>query len=324
MVLSHARNNTSIQFAYYAPQAHSVAVVGNFNDWQSWGMERFEHGIWLLETPPVGQRQVCYQFVVDGHPTLDPSNLRRDEQQQCSVLDTSGSHGSLYHSSFFSEALQENKRYSVYLPPSYGLSQKSFPVLYLMGGLLDYELDWPNKGRIAEVADLLIQTDRMQEMILVMPDKSGCWTESGQEHLFYRYITQDLMGHIENSFRIDASRGRAIEGLSIGAMWAMRIAFHNPFSFTSVSSLSCPLSDELYELASKQAQTIRESGLKIRLNSGDQEGELVPLNFRFQELLGGLGIHSECYVGQGPHDWPLWKNEIVNSLKFHSGALRQA
>lgn len=323
--MSHSQilKDTSVVFSCYAPNARQVAVAGDFNGWQLWGMQPGENGYWGIRTPALGNREIQYRFVVDGNYINDRVNLRTDPgKHENSWFDLTGNSGSLYHRSFYSESLGSYKKYVVYLPPSYGLSDESYPVLYLMGGLLDYEMDWTNKGEIHLVADSLIAVGEMQEMIIVMPDKDQSWTESDQEHLFYRYMTQDLMGHIESAFRVNPAKGRALEGLSIGAHWAMRIGFLHPYSFSSLSSLSCPLSKDMFDLASEKARELKDSGVKIRLNCGDGEPSLIPLNRHFQQFLNTIGIPCECFVGHGPHDWELWRDEIGNSLRFHSASLR--
>jgi hypothetical protein len=55
-----------IQFIYVAPQASSVALVGDFNDWQPTPMTRDDAtGGWTVRVPLVAGRYQ-YQFVLDG------------------------------------------------------------------------------------------------------------------------------------------------------------------------------------------------------------------------------------------------------------------
>lgn len=61
-----ANDIQQIQFIYVAPEAQSVALVGDFNDWQPTPMVRDSaNGGWTVTVPlAVGRYQ--YQFVLDG------------------------------------------------------------------------------------------------------------------------------------------------------------------------------------------------------------------------------------------------------------------
>ena len=69
-----AKNNRKpVTFICRTPQANSVYLAGDFNDWNPWAdrMERQVDGAWLLELLlSHGHHQ--YVFLVDGKPTLDP------------------------------------------------------------------------------------------------------------------------------------------------------------------------------------------------------------------------------------------------------------
>lgn len=68
-----------VQFVFYAPQAGSVALVGDFNDWDR-GATPLQRaaggGFWSVTLPlPVGRHQ--YAFIVDGQRwMLDPDAPR--------------------------------------------------------------------------------------------------------------------------------------------------------------------------------------------------------------------------------------------------------
>ena len=62
-----------VNFVCLAPKAKHVTLVGDFNHWyaQANPMKRQPDGAWTLQLPlHHGHHQ--YQFMVDGHPTLDP------------------------------------------------------------------------------------------------------------------------------------------------------------------------------------------------------------------------------------------------------------
>lgn len=72
-----------VNFYCAAPRAKSVELVGDFNHWQPFPMERSLDGWWLTQV------QLChghhqYRFLVDGKPMLDPhaTGVARDEHDE--------------------------------------------------------------------------------------------------------------------------------------------------------------------------------------------------------------------------------------------------
>jgi 1,4-alpha-glucan branching enzyme len=62
-----------VNFFCHAPEAESVAVLGDFNEWSSSAnpMKRCPDGSWTAQIPlSHGHHQ--YYFLVDGRKTLDP------------------------------------------------------------------------------------------------------------------------------------------------------------------------------------------------------------------------------------------------------------
>ena len=74
-----------VNFICVAPDARSVALIGDFNDWDpmAYPMKRQPDGNWLIQIP-LHHGHHHYQFLVDGKPTLDPKaqGIARNEQDQ--------------------------------------------------------------------------------------------------------------------------------------------------------------------------------------------------------------------------------------------------
>ena len=74
----------------HAPQAKSVSLIGDFNDWQPTAhpMTRMPDGGWVLRMElPHGHHQ--YMFLVDGKPTLDPNamgKVHNERNEVCSLI----------------------------------------------------------------------------------------------------------------------------------------------------------------------------------------------------------------------------------------------
>jgi len=80
----------TINFFCAAPNALSVYLIGDFNDWNrtSHPMERQTDGFWLLQVP-LSHGHHLYQFLVDGEPMLDPKAMgvvRNDWNEPASLI----------------------------------------------------------------------------------------------------------------------------------------------------------------------------------------------------------------------------------------------
>ena len=82
-----------INFVCLAPQAQTVTLVGDFNQWNTTAhpMKRMPDGAWLLLVElPHGHHR--YGFLVDGNLTLDPRAqgiTRNDRNERVSLLPVS-------------------------------------------------------------------------------------------------------------------------------------------------------------------------------------------------------------------------------------------
>ncbi len=69
-----------------------------------------------------------------------------------------------------SEVLKMERKYAVYLPPDYEISERSYPFLYLLHGGGDDQTGWVQFGEVLYIADKAINEGIATPMIIVMPD----------------------------------------------------------------------------------------------------------------------------------------------------------
>ena len=78
-------NLRSMNFICNAPQARSVTLVGDFNQWnpRAHPLKQMPDGAWLI-TVDLKHGHHRYAFLVDGVLTLDPraQGITRDDQNQ--------------------------------------------------------------------------------------------------------------------------------------------------------------------------------------------------------------------------------------------------
>lgn len=76
-----------VDFFCRAPQAKSVSLIGDFNQWQPLAhpMTRMPDGGWRIRMElPHGHHQ--YLFLVDGKPTLDPNAMGKVHNERNEIV----------------------------------------------------------------------------------------------------------------------------------------------------------------------------------------------------------------------------------------------
>ncbi len=76
-----------VDFFCRAPQAKSVSLVGDFNEWQpaAHPMTRMPDGAWRIRMElPHGHHQ--YLFLVDGKPMLDPNAMGKVHNERNEIV----------------------------------------------------------------------------------------------------------------------------------------------------------------------------------------------------------------------------------------------
>ena len=142
---------------------------------------------------------------------------------------------------FYGESVGRTLRYNICLPVGYEESDERYPVLYLLHGLTSNYALWGRMG----VATYAVPLD----LIVVMPDAGNSWyvnweqSAEGEKNAWEDFIIEDLIGHIDSSYRTIAERkGRAINGLSMGGFGALSLGLRHPDMFCSIGSHSGAIS----------------------------------------------------------------------------------
>ena len=253
-----------------------------------------------------------------------------------------------------SSLLNQAVKFSIYLPPDYYVSNRRYPVVYLLHGLGDNETGWVQFGEADRIADEGIKTGELPPMIIVMPNAGVTWYVNDYQNKV-RYedmFVQELIPHIDSSFRTRTQRDyRAISGLSMGGFGSLTLAMHHPDLFSSCAALSAAvrtdetfasIPDERYNtvyapifsgpakgqdrltLAWKRnspltlARSAPESDLtKVRwyLDCGDDDALTVG-NAMLHISLLERKIPHEYRARDGAHNWTYWRTGLPDVLKF--------
>ena len=146
--------------------------------------------------------------------------------------------------SLYSNILDKEMRYSIYLPADYESSQKMYPVLYLLHGGEGDESSWMIQGDLKEIADNYISGSQERELIIVMPDAEMTYymNNVNGEYQYEDYFINEFIPFIESKYRIlDEKKYRSIAGASMGGFGALLYSIHHPEMFSTCATLSAAI-----------------------------------------------------------------------------------
>jgi len=155
------------------------------------------------------------------------------------------SQGIVEYGSFYSQSLDENRNYTIYLPEGYYQSDEEYPVVYFLHGF-----GGTNNSYNAFHSSLnsMMSDDSIIDMIVVSADGStdlysgSFYTNSILNGNYEDYIAYDLVNHIDDSFRTLAMREfRALSGHSMGGYGAFRLGLYHSDIFSSFAAHSGPI-----------------------------------------------------------------------------------
>jgi len=258
--------------------------------------------------------------------------------------------------SMTSKILNMDRKYAVYLPPDYEISQRSYPVLYLLHGSGDDQTGWVQFGEVLHIADKAIKEGKATPMIIVMPDANtgqrGYFNDIKGKWRYEDFFFEEFIPYVEKQFRIKADkRYRAVSGLSMGGGGTLMYALHHPEMFSSACPLSASvgsISQEAMRENFKQrgvtdipdteidAYFNKYSALALIENMPDSlknavrwfidcgdDDFLYEGNSLLHIAMKKKNIPHEFRIRDGAHTWTYWRASLPEVLGFISDAFHQ-
>ena len=226
-------------------------------------------------------------------------------------------------SSFSIESPQLNttRKIWVYLPKSYKLSDKRYPVIYMHDGqnLFDKKTAFAGEWEIDETLDKLNaetivigiengNEKRLDELTPYKNEKYG----GGKANDYLEFVVKTLKPYVDKNYRTKIkTRNTAIFGSSLGGLVSFYAVLKYPevFGKAGVFSPSFWYSEEIYNLMEKSKGT----KARIYFLCGDNESEaMVPDIKKMETLLDRnrcycLHLTKKVIVKGGQHNEKLWK-----------------
>jgi enterochelin esterase family protein len=138
----------TITFKFRAPKADSVLLSAQFLKGAQ-HMSKDSNGVWNITVGPVKPDLYPYNFSVDGISVADPSNpyVFPNERFKASLVDVRDDvsplykldnipHGTVSYRYYYSKSLGLMRPLVIYTPPGYEEDRKSYPVRYLIHGMM--------------------------------------------------------------------------------------------------------------------------------------------------------------------------------------------
>ena len=331
----------SVTFVMNAKDAKRVTLIGDFTlqdgkDQRHFEMQRNEHGVWSVTTPPLRSEIYSYNFVVDGVRVCDTGNMMRlrDGENHFSSVIVGGDRGDLYevqdvphgalHTVWYpSPTLEKDRRAVIYTPASYASGKGKYPVLYLLHGMSGDETAWAELGRTAQIMDNLIAQGKCKDMIVVMTN-GNAWQQSAPTHSggramqHYRNRQQgeptfeesfgDVIEWVESNYRVIKKRqSRAIAGLSMGGGHSFNISRLYPKTFDYVALFSAAVRGFNDDNVQEGLKVQRDNGFKLYWIACGTDDFLYQLNCDYMKYLDSIDFPYTWRESDGGHTWRNWR-----------------
>ena len=260
--------------------------------------------------------------------------------------------GKVVTDTLYSEILGAQVKYNVYLPNSFGNTEKLYPVVYLLHGLSDTYTAWVQKGNMQIVVDELMGTGEACEMVIIMPNAGGPDTHNTWNGYFNMpgwnyedFFFQEFIPRVEKKYRIVGDKGhRAVMGLSMGGGGSVVYAQRHPDKFSSCYDMSGWVDNQNDEVRARNSpkdclyyvgEAVREHSALNFIDNADEatlaqlrtvkwfidcgdDDFLLDMNLALYQKMRNRKVKSELRVRNGVHNWEYWHLALRLSLPFAS------
>lgn len=261
------------------------------------------NGTWMTSDPlnPPLERSLGQQTNSQVYVPFDPERQSQDFSLQMPREDEK--RGTLelcyYNASSLQYELLDEPVVAVYLPYGYDPEREEpYKVLYaLHGSGVESETSWWNKGVIGNLTDNLIADHGVEPFVIVMPN-------SYADSFDYENILKNIIPAVEAQYNVcDTAEGKAICGISLGAVCAKNILYNAPETFSQYGLFSGPYFSD----SSEQFEGAALQDCHIYLAAGERETGLMAI-CRMAEKLQQAGKQDfSFYTVMGGHNWYTWR-----------------
>lgn len=236
---------------------------------------------------------------------------------------------------------------SIYLPPSYGMSNRSYPVVYVNDGDAIFDIfscyckGWNLNSLMDSLADaghevpIIVGVHNPLRRWRLTPWADGGGTEhdNGGGVAHGEFIVKSVKPHIDSSFRTVPEREHTtIAGASRGGMFSLYLGFTYPEIFGTIYAFSPALyySEELYPIIEKGSKTVQP---RVISYTGNQESRRWFRRYaqKLERYFETIDYPKNLYIigfDDGGHNGEFWHDcfrrayllSTSNSLEAQKGS----
>jgi enterochelin esterase-like enzyme len=266
-----------------------------------------------------------------------------------------------------SAAVDREMPYGIYLPKGYDDAANKdtrWPLVIWLHGMFEDHNRFHRRGG-APVLDEAVDEGLLPPCVFVLADgtKTSMYIDAGPKKDYQQLIQKDLLGHLEKTYRISGDREqRALMGISMGGMAALRIGFTHPELFGTIAVHSSavfpadpkqlpprvqelisrfrldtvfgdPIDEKLWRATNplgiaESLDPKKRDGLRIYFDAGTEDRfDFGKTNQMLHEVLEQKKVpHTWELVQGGGHAWGsgFKDKSLLNSLKFVGDSFRTA
>lgn len=344
LVSPQVNPDKTITLRFRAPNAKEVSVIGEL-DGKPHPMTRGDDGVWTATIGPLSHDVYNYQFNVDGIVAMDPANpsvkLGFGAFPPASLVEVPGNglefddakpvpHGTIRIETYNSKAVGAPRTLWIYTPPGYDRGNTRYPVFYLLHGSGNIDSSWMLTGRANYIMDNLIAEGKAKPMIIVNPlgyarqgvglgpEPPAATPAAGPGGavgggLFGKDLVEDVVPFVEKTFRtLPGADNRALGGLSMGGGQTAAIGFSHPELFHSLIIMSAGSNnaDTTYPDFFKDAAATNTQIKLLWMGVGKDDTLVGPGAKALDAVLTDKGIKHTFAVGEGRHEWVVWRHHL--------------
>lgn len=264
--------------------------------------------------------------IVRDTMTRYSGSLEKQAPKGFDSIRTNIPHGKVDTVSYVSKTVGTTRRSLIYLPPGFS-KRKKYPVLYLLHGIGGDEKEWLNGGKPQVILDNLYAENKIEPMILVMPNgramkndrAGGNAFDSAKVQAFATFekdLLNDLIPFIEKKYPVLTDRQhRAIAGLSMGGGQSLNFGLGNLDKFAWIGGFSSAPNTKLPQELVPNPEEAKKKLKLLWISCGDNDG-LIAFSKRTHDYLSQHDVPHIYYIEPGVHDFKVWKNGLYMFSQF--------
>lgn len=344
------------------PSADSIYIAGNFNTWNPGNADfivkkQADGTHQIIINPPVGN--VEFKFTRGNWATVEgnaqggqrPNRVinytGQPKTEEVSILtwedlagnnpqgSTAAANVIVLSQNYNIPQLNRTRRISIYLPPNYATSNKTYPVLYMHDGqnVFDIATSFSGEWKVDESLNQLF-TNGDQGIIVVAIDNGGSerlneyspWINNryggGQGDEYVKFIVETLKPSIDATYRTKPDReNTGIMGSSMGGLISLyaAIEYQNIFGKAGILSPAFWFAPESYTHVSAKG---KQADMKIYLLAGQLEdnGSVVNDITAMYNTLRNAGFSDKEVIRvthpDGQHSEWYWAREFPAAYQW--------